>query len=58
MVSVAESLKRGEPVSLDWHDDDLSLGLYRVWSANRWVSPALEAFIENMMKADLFEAAQ
>ncbi|MGI9281563.1 MAG: LysR family transcriptional regulator [Endozoicomonas sp.] len=55
-ISVAEELKRGELVSLNWQDDDLSLGLYMVWIANRWVSPALTAFIESTVEANLFES--
>ncbi|WP_034837793.1 LysR family transcriptional regulator [Endozoicomonas numazuensis] len=54
-VSVAEELQRGELVSLDWQDETLSLGLYMVWNANRWVSPALAAFIENTIEAGTVE---
>ncbi len=47
-VSVSEDIANGKLVALDWQDDALSVGLYMVWNKNRWLSPAVKAFIDNV----------
>lgn len=45
-VAVESELKAGTLVALPWHDRDFSLSALMAWHQDKWLSPALRAFVE------------
>lgn len=55
-VTVAREVARGELVTLHWPKPQLSIATRMVWHREKWVSPALRAFIE--LVHEMFAVAQ
>lgn len=47
-MAVAGELARGELAALRWHDPGLAVAIDVAWHRDKWVSPALGAFLEEV----------
>ncbi|WP_245891036.1 LysR substrate-binding domain-containing protein [Desmospora activa] len=45
-MAVKTELERGELVSLPWEMPDLSIVTQMVWHKEKWLSPAINAFLD------------
>jgi DNA-binding transcriptional LysR family regulator len=45
-IAVAEELAQGQLVALPWAGPSFEMGTYVVWHRDKWLSPALQAFLE------------
>lgn len=55
-ITVTREIARGELVALAWQKPELTVGTLMAWHKEKWMSPALKAFIK--LVHDVFPAAQ
>jgi DNA-binding transcriptional LysR family regulator len=55
-ITVAREIARGELVTLEWYKPELSISTLMVWHKEKWLSPAVKAFIR--LVHDIFPATQ
>jgi DNA-binding transcriptional LysR family regulator len=44
-VTVAEQVRNGRLVSLNWQGNHLAMQTQMMWHKDKWLSPAMQAFI-------------
>lgn len=55
-IAVTREIARGELVTLPWYKPELCISTLMVWHKEKWLSPAMKAFIK--LVHDIFPAAQ
>src|SRR6185295_4010939 len=55
-ITVSREIARGELVTLPWYKPELSISTLMVWHKEKWLSPALKAFIK--LVHDIFPVTQ
>jgi DNA-binding transcriptional LysR family regulator len=53
-IVVAKELKAGKLQALRWHGPAMSMATHVLWHKDKWVSPAMDAFVKTV-KAELME---